>query len=80
MVTVDAGLTDSDFRWIVEALFVNHSKKTYTIRTGDKIAQAVFIERFDVNFQNVTKKCLLGITKRGSGSFGSTGLSVLKKN
>ena len=44
LVTVDAGLIDSDFRGIVEALLVNLSKKTYTARTGDRIAQAVFIE------------------------------------
>ena len=79
LVTVDAGVIDSDFRGIVEALLVNHSKKTYTVRTGDRIAQVVFIEKFDVNFQKVTKKSLLGITKRGSHGFGSTGLSVIKK-
>ena len=55
MVAVDAGLIDSDFRGIVEALLVNHSKKTYTVCTGDRIVQAVFIEKFDVNFQKVTK-------------------------
>ena len=80
LVTADAGLIDSDFRGIVEALLVNHSKKTYTVRTGDRIAQAVFIEKFDVNFQKVTKKSLLRITKRESGGFGSAGLSVIKKN
>ena len=79
LVTVDAGVIDSDFRGIVEALLVNHSKKTYTVRTGDRIAQVVFIEKFDVNFQKVTKKSLLGITKRGSGGFDSTSLSVIKK-
>ena len=79
MVTADAGLIDSDFREIVEALLVNHSKKTYAVRTGNRIAQAVFIEKFDVNFQKVTKKSLLGVTKWGSGGFGSTGLSVIKK-
>ena len=78
LVTVDAGIIDSDFRGIVEALLVNHSKKTYTVCTGDTIAQAVFIEKFDVNFQKVTKKSLLWITKQGSGGFGSTGLSVTK--
>ena len=77
--TIDAGITDCDFRGIVEALLVNHSKKTYTVCTGDRIAQAVFIEKFDVNFQKVTKKILLWITKQGSGGFGSTGLSVTKK-
>ena len=59
LVTVDAGVIDSGFRGIVEALLVNHSKKTYTVCTGDRIAQAVFIEKFDVNFQKVTKKSLL---------------------
>ena len=79
LVTVDAGVTEADFRGIVEALLVNHSKKRYTVRTGDRIAQVVFIEKTDVNFQEVTKKSWLGITKRGSGGFGSTGLSVIKK-
>ena len=38
LVTVDAGVTDSDLRGIVEALLVNHSKKTNTVRTGDRVA------------------------------------------
>ena len=79
LVTVDACVIDSDFRGIVEALLVNHSKKTYTVCTGDRIAQVVFIEKFDANFQTVTKKSLLEITKRGSGGFGSTGLNVIKE-
>ena len=79
LVTVDAAVIDSGFRGIVEALLVNHSKKTYTVHTGGRIAQALFIEKFDVNFQKVTKKSLLGITKRRSGGFGSTGLIVIKK-
>ena len=79
LVTVDAGVIDSDFRGIVEALLVNYSKKTYTVCNGGRIAQVVFIENYDVNFQKVTKKSLLGITKRGSHGFGSTGLSVIKK-
>ena len=77
--TIDAGITDCDFRGIVEALLVNHSKKTYTVCTGDRIVQVVFIEKFDANFQKVTKKSLLGIPKRGSGGFVSTGLSVIKE-
>ena len=79
LVTVDAGVIDSDFRGIVEALLVNHSKKTYTVRTGDRIAQVVFLGKYDVNFPKVTKKSLLGITKQRSRGFGSTGLSVIKK-
>ena len=79
LVTVDADVTDSDFRGIVEALMVNHSQKTYTVRTGDRIAQAVFIEKIDVKFEKVTLESSLGITKRGSGGFGSTSLSAIKK-
>lgn len=58
---------------------VNHSQKTYTVRTDDRIAQAVFIEKFGVKFGKVTLESSLGITKRGSGGFGSTGLSAIKK-
>ena len=54
LVTADAGVIDSDFRGIVEALLINHSKKTYTVHTGDRIVQVVFIEKFDVNFQKKT--------------------------
>lgn len=79
MVAVDAGLIDSDYRGIVEVLFINHSEKTFTIRTGDRIAQVVFVEQFNANFEKVTKKDLLGITKRGIGGFGSTGMSVIKQ-
>ena len=79
LVTADAGVIDSEFRGIVEPLMVNHSQKTYTVHTGDRIAQAVFIEKFDVKFKEVTLEISLGITIRGSGGFGSTGLSVIKK-
>ena len=74
MATVDAGLIDSDFRGIVKVLFINHSEKTFTIRTGDRIAQVVFVEKFE----KVTNKDVLGTTKRVSGGFGSTGMSEIK--
>ena len=47
-VRVDAGLIDSDYRGLVYVLLCNHSKKDFTVRTGDRIAQAVFLEKFDV--------------------------------
>ena len=56
MVTVDAGLNDSDYRGIVEVLFVNHSEQAFTIHTGDRVAQVVFIEQFNVKFEKVDKK------------------------
>ena len=42
LVTVDAGVIDADFRGVVQALFMNHHcKKTYPLRTGDRIAQVI---------------------------------------
>ena len=78
-MTVDAGLIDSDYRGLVYVLLCNHSKKAFTVGTGDRIAQAVFLEKFDVQFTKVNKKEDLGATKRGDGGFGSTGVTVLKK-
>ena len=80
LVTVDVGVIDADFRGIIQALLMNrHCKKTYTVRTGGRIAQVFFLEKVGANFQRVTEKSLLGATKRGNGGFGSTGLSVIKK-
>ena len=79
-LTVEAGLIDSDFRGDIKVLlFDHHPEKTFTVRAGDRIPQIVFMEKFDVNFQRVTDKYLIGLTKRGSGGFGSTGVSEIKK-
>ena len=78
-VTVHAGLIDSDYRGLVYVLFVNHSELTFTIPTGDKLAQAVFLDKFDVKFEKVNNIEQLGKTKRGNGGFGSTGITVIKK-
>ena len=78
-VTVDARLIDSDYRGLIFVLLSNHSKKAFTIRTGDTITQVVFLEKFDVDFTNVNKKEDLGNTKRGNGGFGSTDVTVINK-
>ena len=78
-VTVEAGLIDTDYRGLIYVLLFNHSEKVFTVRTGERIAQAVFFEKFDVHFEKVSKKEELGVTKRGSGGFGSTGITVIKK-
>ena len=77
LVTVDAGVINSDFRGTVAALLFNHHP--FTVRAGDRIAQVVLMEKFTANFQRATDKHFLGITKRGSDGFGSTGVSVIKK-
>ena len=78
-VTVEAGLIDADYRGLVYAILVNHSEKVFTARTGDRIAQAVFFEKFEERFEKVRKQEQLGVTKRGSGGFCSTGITVIKK-
>ena len=79
-VTIDAGVIETDFRGVVQALVVNHHPdKTFTVRTEDRIVQVVFMERFNANFVKVSDKSLLGITKRGNHGFGSPGFGVIKK-
>ena len=79
-VSIDAGVIDADFRGIIQVLMVNHHpQKTFTVRTGDRIAQVVFMEKFNANFDRVTDKHLLGQTKRGNDGFGSTDVTVIKK-
>ena len=71
-VSIDAGVINADFRGII-------LKKTFTVRTGDKIGQVVFMEKFNANFHRVSEKHLLGKTKRGNDGFGSTGVTVIQK-
>ena len=79
-VSIDAGVIDADFRGIIQVLVLNQGlQKTFTVRTGDRIAQVVFMEKFNANFHRVTDKHLLGQTKRGNDGFGSTGVTVIKK-
>ena len=42
------------------------------IRTGDRIAQCVFMKKYNVEFE-VSDMVLLSNTKRGADGFGSTG-------
>ena len=80
MITVDAGLIDSDYRGIVHMLIVNHANKAFKIRTGDRVTQVVFVEQYNVLFKKVGKKEFLAITKRGEGGFGSSGVSEIQKS
>ena len=79
LVTVDGGVVNSDFRGIVKAMLVNLSDKTFTVCVGDRIAQLIILEKYNVNFEKVGERILLGGAKRGSSGFGSTGVNVIKK-
>ena len=78
-VTVEAGLIHAAYRELVYVLLFNQSEKVFTVRTGDRIAQSVFFEKFVLRFEKVSTQEELGATKRGNGGFGITGITVIKK-
>ena len=64
------GTIDSDFRGEVEVLLINLGDASFTVKSGDRIAQLVIA----VAYRAEIRECFsLGETKRGAGGFGSTG-------
>ena len=73
-------MIDADFRGVIQALVMNcHPEKNFTVRIENRIAQVVFMEKFNANFHRVSDQELLGKTKRRSDGFRSTGVHVIKK-
>lgn len=64
------GVIDSDYTGEIICPVINHSSSDYTIKSGDRIAQIVFMPVLNVKLQEADK---LEVTERGSGGFGSTG-------
>ena len=68
------GLIDSNYRGEVKAILVNlDPHNDFAISHGDRIAQLVIMEVPSVEVQEVDE---LGDTVRGSGGFGSSGVSA----
>jgi dUTP pyrophosphatase len=65
------GTIDSDYRGPVGVILINHGAKSFTVRRGDRIAQAVLARVESVEMEVVTE---LSETERGEGGFGHTGL------
>ncbi len=66
------GTIDSDYRGEVQVLLINHGPEPFVIERGHRIAQVVFARVEAVEWQVVDA---LPETERGSGGFGSSGLS-----
>ena len=64
------GTVDSDYRGEIKVILVNISNDKYTIKPGDRIAQMVFSQFVQGQFELVEN---LDETDRGSSGFGSTG-------
>jgi dUTP pyrophosphatase len=64
------GTIDSDYRGEISIIMINHSKKSFEINRGDRIAQLIVqkIEKCDFILSDN-----LPVTTRGSGGFGHTG-------
>ena len=75
-ITAKAGVINSGFRGIAQVLLINHSDKTFCAKKGDRIAQIIFLENFDVKFEKVESKDLLSKFERNENGFGSTDLGV----
>ena len=66
------GVIDSDYRGEIAVLMTNFGQEDVHIKHGERIAQMLFVEVAIASFVAVEE---LGDTVRGSGGFGSTGLS-----
>ena len=64
------GTVDSDYRGEIGVILLNTSDKDFTIKLGDRIAQAVVCPVIKLNIDFVSD---LDETERGDGRFGSTG-------
>lgn len=68
------GTIDADYRGEVRVLLVNLGSDDVVVRDGDRIAQMVLAPVYQARF---VQDDSLDDTERGSGGFGSTGLSGL---
>lgn len=64
------GTIDADYRGEVGVILVNLSQSPFVVEDGDRIAQMVFAEVTQAEWE-VTEE--LSQTERGAGGFGSTG-------
>jgi len=64
------GTIDADYRGEVGVILINHSKETFVVNDGERIAQMVVAKHEMVEWQPVAE---LTETERGAGGFGSTG-------
>ena len=64
------GTVDSDYRGEIKIILINLSKKSFVVKSGDRIAQIILCPIAKGRLKEVKN---LPKTVRGSGGFGSTG-------
>ncbi len=65
------GTVDADYRGEIGVILVNLSNESFEINDGDRIAQLVIAKHERAVWKEVE---VLGVTARGAGGFGSTGV------
>lgn len=68
------GTIDADYRGEIKVLLINHGQEPFSIQNGERIAQMVIAQHATVQWQETES---LTDTDRGSGGYGSTGLTQL---
>ena len=66
------GTIDSDYRGELKVLLINYGESSFSIKVGDRIAQAIINKVEIAQFEDVNT---ISVTERDSGGFGSTGKS-----
>ncbi|WP_104747958.1 dUTP diphosphatase [Helicobacter cetorum] len=72
MVLNSPGTVDNDYRGEIKVILANFSDQDFKVQVGDRIAQGVVQKTYKAEFLECEK---LDETSRGSGGFGSTGVS-----
>ena len=66
------GIIDEDFIGEIKVILINLSNKNVIINNGDRIAQLIITNYFQVKLEETDK---LSLTERGEGGFGHTGVN-----
>ena len=64
------GTIDADYRGDVGVILINHSKESFIVKNGERIAQLVIARHESIAWNEVE---VLESSERGAGGFGSTG-------
>ena len=64
------GTIDSDYRGEIKVILINHSKISFNIKSGDRIAQLVIAKHEKIEWEESEN---LEESMRSEGGFGSTG-------
>lgn len=71
------GTIDCDYRGEIKVLLINHGKKDFAVKTGDRIAQLIITKFIKCELLQTED---ISDSARGVGGYGSTGISYKSEN